>query len=80
MLLSLAVNLDWPLWQFDMKNVFLHEDLGEVHMDFPPSFVNPKKEVRYVDQGSSFIDSSNQLELGLVDLLMLWTSSGYHQS
>jgi hypothetical protein len=26
-LLSIAVNLDWPLHQFDVKNVFLHRDL-----------------------------------------------------
>ena len=26
-LLSLAANLDWPLQQFDVKNVFLHGDL-----------------------------------------------------
>ena len=28
-LLSLATNLDWPLHQFDVKNVFLHGDLKE---------------------------------------------------
>jgi hypothetical protein len=28
-LISLAVNLDWPLYQFDVKNVFLHWDLQE---------------------------------------------------
>ena len=26
-LLSLAANLDWPLQQFDVKNVFLHGEL-----------------------------------------------------
>ena len=28
-LLSLAVNLDWPLQQFDVKNAFLHDELSE---------------------------------------------------
>ncbi|CAN6697200.1 unnamed protein product [Malus baccata var. baccata] len=36
-LLSLASNQDWPLLQFDVKNVFLHGDLKEeVYMDLPP--------------------------------------------
>lgn len=36
-LLSLAVNRDWPLLQFDVKNTFLDEDLAEeVFMDPPP--------------------------------------------
>ena len=38
-LLSLVVNLDWPLHQFDIKNAFLHGDLEkEVYMDIPPGF------------------------------------------
>ena len=43
-LLSLAVSLDWPLQQFDIKNVFLHKDLEEEDcMDFPHSFPNLTK-------------------------------------
>lgn len=38
-LLFLAVNLDCPLHQFDVRNAFLHGDLGgEVYMDIPPGF------------------------------------------
>ena len=36
-LLSLAVNLDWSLLQFDVKNAFLHGDLDEeIYMDISP--------------------------------------------
>ena len=36
-LISLAVNLDWPLMQLDVKDVVLNGDLEEeVYMDFPP--------------------------------------------
>lgn len=41
-LLSLAVNLDWPLQQFDVKNAFLHGELEEeIYVDFPLGFANP---------------------------------------
>ena len=39
-LLSLVVNLGWPLHQFDVKNVFLHGGLEEeIYMDIPPRYV-----------------------------------------
>lgn len=34
----LAANLDWPLYQLDVKNVFLNGNLEDVHMDGPPGF------------------------------------------
>lgn len=33
-----TVNLDWPLQQLDVKNVFLNGDLKEVFMDAPHGF------------------------------------------
>ncbi|RVW78330.1 Retrovirus-related Pol polyprotein from transposon RE1 [Vitis vinifera] len=44
-LLSLAANLDWPLQQFDVKNVFLHSELSEeVYMDRPPGCMVSEKQ------------------------------------
>ena len=39
-LLSMAAMRSWPLFQLDIKNVFLHGDLAEeVYMEQPSSFV-----------------------------------------
>ena len=38
-LISLAVNFDWPLRQYDIKNAFLHGDLKEdIYMNIPPGY------------------------------------------
>ena len=40
LLLSMAVMRSWPLFQLDIKNVFLHGDLAdEVYMEQLPGFV-----------------------------------------
>ena len=41
LLLSMAAMHSWPLFQLDIKNVFLHGDLAEeVYMEQPPGFVS----------------------------------------
>lgn len=40
-LLSLTVNLDWTLHQFDVRNAFLQGNLEEeIYLDVPPGFKN----------------------------------------
>ncbi|RVW42968.1 Retrovirus-related Pol polyprotein from transposon RE2 [Vitis vinifera] len=40
LLLSMAAMCSWPLYQLDIKNAFLHGDLGEeIYMEQPPGFV-----------------------------------------
>ena len=44
MILSLAIQFDWPLRQLDMSSTFLHGFLREeVYMDQPPGHVGPSK-------------------------------------
>ena len=40
LLLSMAAMSSWPLYQLDIKNAFLHDDLvKELYMEQPPRFV-----------------------------------------
>ena len=40
LLLSMVVMRSWPIFQLDIKNIFLHGDLiEEVYMEQPPGFV-----------------------------------------
>jgi hypothetical protein len=47
--ISLATSLDWPLYQLDVKNIFLHGDLlKEVYMEKLLGFVVEGKSQGYV--------------------------------
>ena len=48
-LFSIAINLSLPLFQVDVKNVFLYRDLQEeVYIEQPPGYV-AQREKKYVD-------------------------------
>ncbi|KAL0442260.1 UNVERIFIED_CONTAM: Copia protein [Sesamum radiatum] len=48
-LFSLAVNLDWPMYQMDIKNAFLYGDLNEtIYMEQPPGYVAQGEKQRMV--------------------------------
>ena len=38
-LFSIVVNLSWPLFQLNVKNVFLYGDFQKVYMEQPPGYV-----------------------------------------
>jgi len=39
-LFSVAVNMEWPLFQLDVKNVFLYGNLKkQVYMEQPPGYI-----------------------------------------
>lgn len=41
-ILSIAANFEWPLHQFNVKNVFLHRELEEeIYMEIPPGYQTP---------------------------------------
>ena len=67
-LLSLAVNLDWPLQQLDVKNAFLNDDLEkEVYMELPPDFDLERKNGKVCRLKKSLYGLSNHHVPGSTD-------------
>lgn len=66
LVISLALQRKWPLFQIDVNNIFLHGTLDEeVVMQQPVGFVNPPHP-SYVCKLCKFLtNSSNRLELGI---------------
>jgi len=63
-LFSVAVNMEWPLFQLDVKNVFLYGDLKEqVYMEQPP---------RYIAQGENTICRLRKAIYGLKQIPRAW--------
>lgn len=47
-LLSLAANQDWPLLQFDVKNIFLHGEISEeIYIDLPQGMIDSNENKFY---------------------------------
>ena len=64
-LLSLAANFDWPLYQLHIKNAFLNGELvEEVHMELPLGFFD--------DQGNNKVCKLNESLYGLKQSTRAW--------
>ena len=78
-LFSLAANLDWPLYQFDVKNAFLHGDLEEeVYMDIPPGLNVKNNRVCRLGKSLYGLKQSPIAWFGRFTKTMI--KYGYHQS
>lgn len=65
-LLSLAANLDWPLHQLDIENVFLNGKLEDVFMIMPLGFC--KGDNTMCKLKNHYIALNSLLKLGLISL------------
>ena len=79
-LISLAVNLDWPLNQYDIKNVFLHGNLKEeIYMDCPPEYegMSNRRKVRKLQKALYGLKQSPRAWFGRFSQAM--KILGYHK-
>ena len=79
-LLSVAVNEDWPLYQMDVKNAFLNGALTEeVYMEIPEGVPHPKigRKVCKLEKSLYGLKQSPRAWFGKFSATI--TSNGYHQ-
>ena len=63
-LLSLAANLDWPLYKLNIKNAFPNGDLDEeVYIELPPGFVDDQQQNVQIKKVSLWVKT---VSLGMV--------------
>ncbi|WJZ84626.1 hypothetical protein VitviT2T_004223 [Vitis vinifera] len=81
-LLSLAANLDWPLQQFEVKNVFLHGELSEeIYMNLPPRcMVSEKQCQKMCKLKKSLYGLKQSLRAWFGRFTKSMRAFGYHQS
>ena len=79
-LITFAVTYDWKLYQYDMKNAFLHGELKERNMSPPPGYVLRKNssDVFHIKKSLYGLKQSPRAWFGKFTKTML--SAGYFQS
>ncbi|GAA0169645.1 hypothetical protein LIER_24083 [Lithospermum erythrorhizon] len=71
--LSLVATYDWQLYQFDIKNVFLHCDLEEeVYMEQPPVFVARCSKGIWANEEESPLSSKIFVWVETEPTIMVW--------